>query len=161
MSKPLTVMTLAVPAALGAAALAAAGCGNISNAQTPPPATTQAAAPSPAAAPAKGTVDVTLKEYSIAPSATTVDHGRVTFDVKNAGAMKHELVILRTTKPAAQLGKANAARVSEAGHVGEVGDLAAGASGTTSVKLDPGHYVLVCNLPGHWMAGMRTDLTVR
>ena len=69
------------------------------------------------------------------------------------------MVILRTDKPASALGKGT--RVSEAGHVGEVGDLKAGASGSTSVTLAPGHYVVICNLPGHYASGMHADLTVR
>jgi uncharacterized cupredoxin-like copper-binding protein len=29
------------------------------------------------------------------------------------------------------------------------------------LSLKPGHYSLVCNLPGHYMAGMHADFTVR
>jgi uncharacterized cupredoxin-like copper-binding protein len=30
-----------------------------------------------------------------------------------------------------------------------------------TLNLKPGHYSLVCNLPGHYMQGMRADLTVQ
>ena len=30
-----------------------------------------------------------------------------------------------------------------------------------TASLDPGHYVMVCNLPGHYNAGMRVDITVK
>jgi uncharacterized cupredoxin-like copper-binding protein len=37
------------------------------------------------------------------------------------------------------------------------------AGGTESFKtaqLSPGHYVAVCNLPGHYRLGMKLDVTV-
>jgi uncharacterized cupredoxin-like copper-binding protein len=30
-----------------------------------------------------------------------------------------------------------------------------------AANLEAGHYVLVCNLPGHYQGGMRVDLTVK
>ena len=35
-----------------------------------------------------------------------------------------------------------------------------GTSGWVSITLEPGRYELVCNLPGHYAAGMYTQLTV-
>ena len=35
-----------------------------------------------------------------------------------------------------------------------------GASGCMTITLPPGRYELVCNLPGHYAAGMYTQLTV-
>jgi len=29
-----------------------------------------------------------------------------------------------------------------------------------TTTLEPGHYIMVCNLPGHFMAGMHLDITV-
>ena len=40
-------------------------------------------------------------------------------------------------------------------------DLAAGATKTLTLNLKPGHYALICNIAGHYMAGMYADLTVR
>jgi uncharacterized cupredoxin-like copper-binding protein len=53
-------------------------------------------------------------------------------------------------------------RVNEdaAGHLGEVSELDPGQSGSLSMKLDPGTYMLFCNVPGHYMAGMWTTITV-
>jgi uncharacterized cupredoxin-like copper-binding protein len=143
-------------AALGLGALTAAGCGNSSSAKSPPAATTTTAATA-----ATKPITVSLTEWKVTPSATTAAGGPVTFDVHNGGAQPHEMVVLKTPKPAARLGRAGTARLPETGHVGEVGELKAGADGTTTIDLKPGHYVLICNLPGHWTAGMRSDLTVR
>jgi uncharacterized cupredoxin-like copper-binding protein len=163
-------LPLALPV-LAAAALAAGGCGSTnSNAQSPAttaaappasaPASTSTPATSTAASSGNGPIAVTLNEWSVAAAATTAKAGAVTFDVKNAGAQPHEMVVLKTSKPAATLAKAGTARLPETGHVGEVAEMKAGLSGKTTIKLKPGHYVLICNLPGHWTAGMHTDLTV-
>jgi uncharacterized cupredoxin-like copper-binding protein len=38
--------------------------------------------------------------------------------------------------------------------------LAPGASKVITVKMRPGHYALVCNLNGHYAAGMHQDFWV-
>jgi uncharacterized cupredoxin-like copper-binding protein len=125
-----------------ALALAAAGCGSSSD--------------------AKKTDDplaVKLSEWKIAPSATTAQAGKVKITADNTGSQTHELVVVRTDKPAASLGSGK--QVSEKGSVGEISDLKAGATAGKTFDLSPGHYALICNLPGHYTAGMRADLTVR
>jgi uncharacterized cupredoxin-like copper-binding protein len=116
-------------------------------------------APAPATPASPGKVGASLKEFSVNPSATQAPAGRVTFNVKNAGTIPHEFVVLRTDKPAGSLLKG--ARADETGNVGETGDLAPGASKTVSVKLKAGHYALICNLPGHYRAGQHIDFTVK
>jgi uncharacterized cupredoxin-like copper-binding protein len=68
------------------------------------------------------------------------------------------MVVIRSAKPAGELGRGS--RVSEAGSVGEVADLAPGKTKRLTLRLKPGHYDLICNMPGHYMAGMHTGLTV-
>jgi uncharacterized cupredoxin-like copper-binding protein len=120
-----------------------------------------AAAPAVAktAAPlARGSV-ATLKEYSIAPEPSQVAAGNVTFKVRNAGAINHEFVVLRTNKKASQLLKGQEA--DETGNVGELGNLDPGQTKSLKLNLKSGHYVLICNLPGHYKLGQHADLTVR
>ena len=104
--------------------------------------------------------------------ATSVPHGTVSFVATNLGSINHELVILPLphnqivgTRPQSGDGK-----VDETTSIGEAsntcgsgtGDgIAPGASSWTTVTLSPGRYELVCNLPGHYAAGMYTQLTVR
>ncbi len=38
--------------------------------------------------------------------------------------------------------------------------IAAGASGWTAITLPPGRYELICNIAGHYWAGMYTELDV-
>ena len=42
----------------------------------------------------------------------------------------------------------------------EIEDIEGGANPTLTVDLDAGHYVVFCNLPGHYGLGMHTDLDV-
>lgn len=116
------------------------------------------AAPAPAAT-KPGTVAVTLTEMKIVARPASEQAGEVTFDVRNAGAIPHEMVVIKTPKPAGKLGTGTT--VSETGKVGEVADLAAGKSKTLKLKLASGHYALICNIPGHYTAGMHADFDVK
>ena len=123
-------------------------------------ASASASTSSPTAAPALAhKVGVSLKEFAVNTTASTAAAGKVTFHVRNSGTIVHEFVVVKTPKPADQLLKG--ARADESGNVGETGDLQAGASKTLTLSLKPGHYALICNLPGHYKAGQHTDFTVR
>jgi uncharacterized cupredoxin-like copper-binding protein len=104
-------------------------------------------------------IGVGLREFAVETTASTAAAGRVSFNVHNTGKVTHEFVVLRTAKPAGAL--MNGARADESGNVGETGDLKAGASKKLTLNLKPGHYALICNLPGHYAAGQHTDFTVR
>jgi uncharacterized cupredoxin-like copper-binding protein len=119
------------------------------------------AKPAAAAAPALGhSVTATLKEFTVNPSARQAAAGRVTFHVSNTGTATHEFVVLRTRFPAGAIPLKNG-RADESGNVGETGDLAVGKAKTITLNLTPGHYALICNLPGHYQAGQHIDFTVR
>lgn len=167
----LNVCRLTIPAAL-AAALALAACGgsssNTAKSSSAPAATSTAApasTPTTATQSAKpGTVTVTMKEFTITPSAPSAPAGKVTFAVSNSGQIPHEFVVVSTTKKAGELAEgasSTGGEASEKGKVDELGDLTPGASKSLTVSLKPGHYVLLCNLPGHYAAGQHTDFTVR
>ena len=68
------------------------------------------------------------------------------------------MVVIKTDKMAADLGQG--AQASEAGKVGAVAELAAGQSKKLTLNLVAGHYVLICNVPGHYAAGMYQDFNV-
>lgn len=123
------------------------------------PAAAPAATTPSAPAPLPSRVTVGLREFTVTPSATTAAAGRVTFAARNAGKVTHELVVIRTDKPAGALMKGS--RADESGNVGESGDLKPGAAKTFAISLKAGHYALICNLPGHYAAGQHTDFSVR
>ena len=138
---------------------AAGGDGASAPAPAPTPAPA-AAKPAAAAAPAPAArIGVTLKEFTVSPTPATGRAGTVTFRVRNAGAVRHEFVVLRTNKAAGDLLKGSEA--SEAGNVGEIGDVKPGATKTLRLDLKAGHYALICNLPGHYAAGQRADFVVK
>ena len=110
-------------------------------------------------APLGHTSATTLKEYTVTPRPSEVAAGHVTLRFRNAGAVNHEFVVLRTNKKASELLKGNEA--DETGNVGEIGDIAPGQTKTLSLNLKAGHYALICNLAGHYKAGQHADLTVR
>ena len=94
----------------------------------------------------------------------TVKAGKVRFEVANLSqAWRHEMVVVAVDDPNAPLPyDYNTARVPEdtLKVLGEVDELEAGKSGSLEVKLEPGSYLLVCNLPGHYAAGMVGLITV-
>ena len=44
--------------------------------------------------------------------------------------------------------------------LGEAGDVQPNVSKTFELTLTPGSYLLICNLPGHYAAGMAVSLSV-
>jgi uncharacterized cupredoxin-like copper-binding protein len=97
----------------------------------------------------------TLDRYSVAP-------GWVNFLVTNSGKIVHELVVLKTDLPIDQL-PANPdepGKVVEDVHMGEVGDIDPGRFSGTTMLLGPGRYLIICNEPGHYAAGMRVEFRV-
>ena len=116
---------------------------------------------SPAASPTTTTITGTLTEYAITLSADSAPAGTVIFNVSNAGTIVHEFVILKTDVQAADL-PLNGDSVDEDAYdaIGEVAETEAGGDGTFTATLEPGHYAIICNIPGHVAQGMVTDFTV-
>jgi hypothetical protein len=98
---------------------------------------------------------------------TTIGAGRHTIGVTNDGKVPHEFVLFQTALPADRLPLGADGDVNEdSPALTSVADSGASVppGGTTTVKtssLAPGHYVAVCNLPGHYRLGMHIDVTVR
>ncbi len=105
-------------------------------------------------------------------STGTVPAGQVSLVAANRGWRTHELVVLPLAAGQAAGRRTPGAdgRVDEAGSLGEAsascaageGDgIASGSTGWTSLRLTPGRYELVCNLPHHYADGMHRLLVVR
>jgi uncharacterized cupredoxin-like copper-binding protein len=134
-----------------------------------------AASPSPAATPspasAATTVEVKLQEWAVGTDVTSAPAGSLTFAVTNAGpADMHEFVVIKTDLSLIALPTDATGAVDEAGGgmevIGEIEDVAVGASEELNVTLAPGAYVLICNIyddtekEAHYQMGMRTSFTV-
>jgi uncharacterized cupredoxin-like copper-binding protein len=148
-----------VLAAVSIAALAIAGC---------------SAGSSPSAGGGDGeatTVDITLQEWSVVPSADSAPAGDITFAVTNDGPEDvHEFVIVKTDLDPADLPTGENGAVDEEGEgieaVDEIEDVPVGETQELSVTLDAGTYVLLCNIydedeaESHYQMGMRTAFEV-
>jgi uncharacterized cupredoxin-like copper-binding protein len=116
-----------------------------------------------------------MQRISLNPS--TVPAGPVSFRVLNAGFLNHELVVLPLAEGQfpGQRSIGPDGKVDEAGSLGEAsrtcgpdkGDeqtdnpgIAPSATGWTTINLPPGRYELICNIAGHYGAGMYAALDV-
>jgi uncharacterized cupredoxin-like copper-binding protein len=110
-------------------------------------------------------VHVTAEEWRMMPDRPAVAAGKVTLELTNRGQLAHELVVLKTDLAPTAL-KALASdptKVDEeasAANVGEIEELDPGRTGSGTVDLQPGRYVLLCNIPGHYQQGMAAALEV-
>jgi uncharacterized cupredoxin-like copper-binding protein len=156
----LGIAVVAVLAVVGLSACGSAGETAQANAATGPTGDTASTAP------AEGTVvNVKLGETDVAHQYMTLDTssvsaGAVTFAITNEGVKTHEFVVLSTDLPADQL-EMNGDEANEDAYtlVDEVEDIPGGETATLDVTLDPGHYVIICNIKGHYRMGMRSEIT--
>ncbi len=98
-------------------------------------------------------------EYFMTVTPDSVPAGTVTFTAKNTGKHEHEMIVLKTDEAPDSLAVTNG-KVSEAASVGEVSETPAGKSGTLTVNLKAGKYVLVCNIKNHYERHMYAPFTV-
>ncbi|MBV8159472.1 MAG: hypothetical protein JO265_00970 [Acidimicrobiia bacterium] len=135
--------------------------------ETKPTATVAAPPPTtpPPTTPA-GTDTVTLREYNVNVVPTTLTPGTHAFTIANDGRTEHELLVFHTDLdpaafPLGQDGDIN----EEAPGMNKISDgdnIAPGGTQQRTVDLSrPGTYVFVCNLPGHFKAGMYQVVTVK
>lgn len=176
---------LALFAGVALLMVALAGCGA---AGAPSAGAPSAGAPS-AGASADGSqssrINVEIHAFEVEPDLATVKAGPVTFFVTNTDVQKHEMLVVpfpdapsseSGVKAALQPGRdgpleqvmsrmvydTSVLRLNEddLGSLGEVADIEGGTSGEVTLDLAPGTYLLLCNLPVHFQAGMWTKLTV-
>jgi uncharacterized cupredoxin-like copper-binding protein len=89
--------------------------------------------------------------------------GDITLRVHNRGPDDHELIVVRSDD-GLPLRKDGLTVNEETLGKAEVGALEPGAPGKTRqlhVHLAPGRYLLLCNMQGHYLGGMRSVLVVR
>jgi uncharacterized cupredoxin-like copper-binding protein len=152
--------------ALGAVA---SGCGSSDSSST---STTSSSSESEESSEAPGdttaaagamTVTVKMDEYKFMPDKLTVKSGSNAIEAENVGDMPHELVIAKSDLDPAKLPTTSDGSVDEEALdvIGETGDVEPGQTGVVNADLEPGSYVMICNLPGHYAGGMYGSLTVK
>lgn len=114
-------------------------------------------APAPSGGPV---VAASMDEFSITADASADANG-VTFRVKNAGAIAHEFVVIKTDLGVDALPQAGGVvDESQVEVVGRIDQYAGGETREATFNLAPGNYLLICNLPAHYQLGMTTAFTV-
>jgi len=101
---------------------------------------------------------------TLKPDPGAVKAGRITFRVQNAAKTeRHEMIIARVDDPNAPLPyDAAKHRVIEnkLQALGEVSGIKPGETKSLTVTLKPGKYLLLCNVGGHYEAGMASPFEV-
>jgi uncharacterized cupredoxin-like copper-binding protein len=113
---------------------------------------------------AEADVVVTLRDDGITLSRSSPPAGDLTFEGTNEGSMTHEFEVFGVPEGVdadALPIEGNTAPADEMLEViDEVEDIAPGTAASLSLDLQPGTYAVICNLPGHYEAGMHATFTV-
>jgi uncharacterized cupredoxin-like copper-binding protein len=110
-----------------------------------------------------GLISGHVKEWEVVIESATLPAGTIEFSIENQGTIQHEFLVVKTD---VDLGKipVEGDRFSEEQEsilmVDEIPEFEPGTTGKLVVDLEPGTYQLVCNIAGHYQAGMYTRLTV-
>ena len=111
-------------------------------------------------------VNVLLDDFRVRQDAAVVPAGTVSFRILNQGPTTHEVIVVRTDLAPDKLPlQPDGLTVNEEAPgidlLDEVEGLDIDDRETLALRLTPGHYVLYCNLEGHYLGGMHEALMVR
>ena len=165
----------AVPiAVLAAAALSLAACGGSGNSSssttqptTQPAEATQTASTDTTTSGGGTALTIKMSEYAFTPTDTTAPAGKITITAPNQGKLSHELVLVHTNLAVDKLplvpggAEVDEDSFGEANLPGEIPDVEPGDTKSLTVTLPAGRYVVLCNIEGHYKAGMVGTLTVQ
>lgn len=94
----------------------------------------------------------------------SVRPGAVTFHATNESkTLIHEMLVVKVQSLGEKLPydrKTSQVIESRVKDLGEISDLKPGTSGSLTLNLKPGDYLLLCNQPGHYQKGMWAKFTV-
>lgn len=108
-------------------------------------------------------VSGSIKEWAVELDAVNAAPGEITFTITNEGSIGHEFLVVRTDLAPGEIPVEDdrfSEENSSLGVIDEIGEFPKGETQTLTVTLEPGLYQMVCNLPGHYAAGMHTQFTV-
>jgi uncharacterized cupredoxin-like copper-binding protein len=106
---------------------------------------------------------IKLDDFKLKPDVASVKAGAVRVKAKNVGDAEHELVVAASDLKPGNLPTTGGGDVDEdaLNVIGEVSETPPGKTGATTLDLVPGKYVMFCNVPGHYAAGMYGRLNVK
>jgi len=111
------------------------------------------------AMPADVNVAVEMRDYKVELSVPSVKAGLVKFGVRNAGGMEHSFELIKTDLAIDKL-PVDGGKAKEDGLVKQIKSIAVGKVATITADLQPGSYLIICNIAGHYQLGMRAALKV-
>jgi uncharacterized cupredoxin-like copper-binding protein len=111
------------------------------------------------AMPADVNVVVEMRDYKVELSVPSVKAGVVKFGVRNAGSMEHSFELIKTDLAIDKL-PVDGGKAKEDGLVKQIKSIPVGKIATITADLQPGSYVVICNVAGHYQLGMRAALKV-
>lgn len=101
-------------------------------------------------------LDAELIEWAFVFDSPAIAAGvDVPVSMTNTGQVEHNLAVLREGAD-----PADESRIDEGMVIADLGDVAAGASGSGTLNLDEGEYLVVCLIAGHFNSGMKAPLSV-
>jgi len=106
---------------------------------------------------------VTERDFRISAAPTRVAAGDVVLSVRNRGPERHEFIVVRAHGAALPLRVDGVTVDEDALKAAKVGALEPGTPGSLRelrLRLAPGRYELFCNMAGHYLGGMHTELVV-
>ena len=111
-------------------------------------------------------IGVGLSDYHVALPSTSIAAGQVTLNVSNAANQQHELLVFKSDLAPSAYPTTSDGDINEDGpgitKISDGDNLDLAAAQTRSVDLtQPGTYLFVCNLPGHFARGMYSVVTVK
>jgi hypothetical protein len=110
-----------------------------------------------------GVVNVTERDFKIS-APRELASGDLVLRTHNRGPDEHELIVARIGAQGLPLRTDGLTLDEEALQRSEAGALEPGAPGSQrelAVKLTPGRYVFFCNMAGHYLGGMHTEVVVQ
>jgi Sulfocyanin (SoxE) domain len=117
------------------------------------------------ATPSGTPVNVLLDDFRVRQDPAVVPAGTVSFRILNQGPTTHEYIVVRTDRAPDKLPlQRDGLTVNEEAPGIDLLDEAEGLDiddrQTLVLDLAAGHYVMYCNLEGHYLGGMHAALTV-
>jgi len=105
----------------------------------------------------------TVEEWKVSVSPNAATAGEVKFTIENKGTIGHEFLVVKTDILDGKI-TLDGDHFSEPSPglevIDEIGEFPAGGTELLVLSLEAGNYQLVCNLPGHYAAGMHTTFVV-
>jgi uncharacterized cupredoxin-like copper-binding protein len=119
--------------------------------------------PDGAAPPGGQAVRVKVSDFAI-KAPQRIAAGNVVFEVRNEGPDTHELILVRANGGELPLRRDDVTIDEDALEPRTVSVLEDDNPRTVrawKVRVAPGRYVLICNMSGHYLGGMKTELIAR